>query len=344
MPQAKKARPKAAPTDAAGPIMAQALADAEVVSGELVHVPRDTPNAVYQAMDKADEDLIIAEIAGDLVETMAYEFNVGGKQARGLSIVGVNHAVREMAKRGMGIIRTEGSPLWRDTVDEDGNPVWECEVAAVDTMLGTRAIGLATADKFPKKQNGEAYTDTMAKRKALSKAQRNAKDQLVDQLLKVEILKALTAVQIKRIQTPREQAESSANQAGQQRAQAATAARPKAEVVATSAQVRGIFAAARTAGVEPDGPVFKAIHAWVGGVKHVDRLPKKYVDRVLEALADADGTLSLISAAAQEPAAPDHRTATAIMAWAFPPEGGGDPAADGVEAKAQAAMQGELVV
>lgn len=341
MPQTKRQRAVKA-ADEQGPMQGQVIGqDAETVTGEVVHVPRDTPIAVYQAMDKADEDLIIREIAGDLVETMAYEFSVSGKKARGLSIVGVNHAVREMAKRGMGVIRTEGSPVWRDTFDEDGNPVWECEVAAVDVALGTRAIGLATAEKFPSKQGGGTYTDTMAKRKALSKAQRNAKDQLLDQLLKVEILTALTTEKIQRIQTPREQAVEQAAQRNQQRARQTTAKAPDRAVVASAAQQKMLAAKAREHGLDPNSGLFKAILFWRGAAPdgHLDRLPKDKVNKVLEALADHDQVLDEITTMATTPDARWHTEArNVVKAFKLAPDDAGNGDGGGVEARAQAAI------
>jgi hypothetical protein len=340
MPQSttrRKAQQKAPPAPEKGQLIG---ADFESVTGELVHVPRDEPPAIYVAMDQLDEQQIVAEIMGaydSLVDALVYEFDAGTgdqrKTVRGISYTGVNWCVREMAKRGIGRIGVARNPVtgnaavtYEETTNPDGNPVYEVTVVAIDNALGTENAGMADQPLYPTKRDGTTYTDPHAKRKALSKAQRNAKQGLIPEDLKAELMASVKGAQIKRVQTPRQAAEGAANQAGQQRAQNATAAPPKVEIPSTAAQQRGVMAKARESGVDPAGVVFKAILSWVGKTRTLDRLPKDRVNAVREALADADAIVAEIVDAARDETHPDHEPAK-IMAPALAAASGGEAAA-----------------
>lgn len=279
------------------------LDKAATTSTELVVASaNEPPDLVYTVLDKADEALIIAEIAGDLIETMAYEFTVSGQKARGLSYEGVNHAVRETNYRRLGriVCPREFRPELTEGFDEEGNPIWRCLAYAEDQMIGGGAWGLATALRFPPKNNGtETYPDNMADRKALSKAQRNAKAALVPALLKVEILTALTDVQIKRVQTPRQEAIGQGEQQQQQRARSATAKPANRASTVTVPQQKLLEAKAKAAGIT-DEAIKKAIWAWHGGSVHLDRIEKSKVDAVLEAYEAPDLAMDEIASRAEE--------------------------------------------
>lgn len=159
-------------------------------------------HATFVAVNRQDEDLIVAEIRGELLGTMAYEFQVGGKPARGLSYEGVNAAVQTLNARGIARIKCPPAPppAFEEVTDEEGEPAWQCTVYAEDELGGGAAWGIATQKKHAKRRDGNTVADTFAKTKALSKAQRNAKLALIPARLKADIIAALTSGQVKRVQ------------------------------------------------------------------------------------------------------------------------------------------------
>lgn len=361
MPQSKRPRAGTATDSKTGPLAGQTIGpEAEVAHGEIVHVPRDTPASIYEAMDALDEQQIVAEILGQydsLVDALVYEFPAGkdeqgrAKMVRGLSYTGVNWCVREMAKRGLGrigIARNEvtGQPLitLSETADPDGEPIYEAVVVAVDSALGTEAAGMADAKLYPPKKGGGVYTDPHAKRKAVSKAQRNAKAALVPEELKAELMARVKGAQIKRVQTPRQKAEQSAAARQQQRANGVTAQRPTEDnTPATAGQQKKLMATAREHGLDPASPQFKAVLGWVSGVNGIDRFPKRCVDEAIAALADWEGQLSLIYATATDEQVSEYlrNRAQGIIRLILEPnkgEANDDDAAQAAIADAQARM------
>ena len=165
-----------------------------VATGEDMVVRRDDPQSLFRVLDRHDEQQIHDEIKGELIQTMAYEFNVGGKPARGLSYAGVNAAVRILNARGMARIVCPPTPppAFDSVTDEEGDGAWECMVYAQDEVAGGGAWGMARQKKDMQLRNGSKKPDTFAKTKALSKAQRNAKLALIDEGLKAEMIAALT--------------------------------------------------------------------------------------------------------------------------------------------------------
>lgn len=161
------------------------------------------PNSLFRVLDRHDEELVEAEIKGELLATMAYEFSVSGKQVRGLSYAGVNSAVRVMNARGVGRIKCPPfpEPKFEEITDEDGDSAWRCTVYAVDELVGGGAWGTASQKKVIVKRNGEKVPDTFSRSKALSKAQRNAKSALIPEGLKAQMLAALSGNQVRTVGT-----------------------------------------------------------------------------------------------------------------------------------------------
>lgn len=53
----------------------------------------------FAAMDRLDDEAILAELEGRVMKALVYSFNQGGQTVTGLSKVGVDAVVREMAKQ-----------------------------------------------------------------------------------------------------------------------------------------------------------------------------------------------------------------------------------------------------
>lgn len=132
----------------------------------------------FQAMDKLDEDQIVAELKGDVIEAYFYEVNDQGNTRIGISYSGIKYVLARMSERGHAI-----------SVDElyvaeslDGKS-YQAKAKAID--LATREVRWGTAEQ-PKNvrkyvwKNGvksDEYTEELnpfAYVLAGSKAQRNA--------------------------------------------------------------------------------------------------------------------------------------------------------------------------
>lgn len=280
--------------------------DPSVVDGTAVDVvpARDNPASIYTELDRQDEEIVVRQIAGEMVETMAYEFQMDGKPQRGLSIVGVSEATRAYTEQ-RNVQVDVSMPVFRKTTDGEGEPVYECDVKAVALRNGVQInANLGTAEQriFPKKKNGEVYFDPMARRKALSKAQRNAKLRLLPVELVTTMLQAVELKKVKKVQTYRALLEEQAPAKAQDRQSRTKAEKPKpqrqnpGELPLTGGQLRGLYATAKENGIPNDAdPRWKAIIGYFGHSLHADRITRKYRDDVDERLKDPDGAIAFIS-------------------------------------------------
>src|SRR5690242_11164339 len=94
---------------------------------------RNLSPQVFLEFDRADDDQIMAEIRGGVVEEYVYEFQQGGQTVTGLSLAGVMAVAQSMG----GI--TCGQPIW-----EKDDEVITCDIAATDHKKGLTVWGTAT--------------------------------------------------------------------------------------------------------------------------------------------------------------------------------------------------------
>lgn len=59
--------------------------------------------ALFELCDRTDDEMVIAELSGRVVDTYVYDFSQDGKVITGLTVPGVNWACREYAKHGEAI-------------------------------------------------------------------------------------------------------------------------------------------------------------------------------------------------------------------------------------------------
>ncbi len=144
--------------------------------GALVPVTQQLPSQLFEQFDRADEDQIVAELMGGVVEEYAYQFKQGGATVTGLSLAGVMNVAQNM-----GGITCDGPPRWEITDDE-----YYCEIAAVDHHRGLKLWGNAAQAR--RYANGSV--DTFARQKALSKAQRNAVRKVIPETIATKMLEA----------------------------------------------------------------------------------------------------------------------------------------------------------
>jgi len=143
---------------------------------------RELTTADFMELERRDEEQILAEIQGQVIEEMVYSFPSGGRTVTGLSWVGIKEIARRYGKIDVDPVRLE------DTGD-----AWIVVVKARDLERGTGILGVSTQPKSMKAR-GETVEDPFALQKATSKAQRNAIRSLIPEtFLKAVITEWLKA-------------------------------------------------------------------------------------------------------------------------------------------------------
>lgn len=153
------------------------------------------PHAVTQwdpfvAMDRLDDQAIIAELQGQTVKALVYEFRQDGKPVSGLSKAGVDATVREMAKQGEVLRELELNVL--DTPDEYVAHV-KAGRFAIQTNQQTGEVKETLLDvvfgvKRQPKRHPNGAANPFAYEQACTKAARNAKMRLLREDLKQAII------------------------------------------------------------------------------------------------------------------------------------------------------------
>lgn len=146
--------------------------------GTLVPVTQKLPGDLFVEFERRDNDAIMAELQGAVIEEFVYSFNQNGKRIVGMSLPGVMAVAQQMG----GI--TCGQPIWTIT-DEDIT----CDISATDHKVGLTVWGTATAPLMFRDKSGNDRRDTFARAKALSKAQRNAIRKVIPETVATEMLK-----------------------------------------------------------------------------------------------------------------------------------------------------------
>jgi|FLYN01.1.fsa_nt_gi hypothetical protein len=150
----------------------------------------------YELMELADEEQILAEMAGRALDRYVYHFNQDGQTVRGLSYAGVNWACREYAKRGE-VIRIVGKPeIVQDPTDPEY--VIVCVTAqrfAIHPETGREtpldsAVGAKRQWKNMRLRDGRIVPNKFFLESAISKAQRNAKAALFPSQFVAEMIDA----------------------------------------------------------------------------------------------------------------------------------------------------------
>lgn len=135
-----------------------------------IAVDPSDPADVYRAMDRADEILILDELAERALDTFIYSFESGGNRMTDLTVAGVNESVRLMNERGgtqIGV--SEQAPVVEHFKRGEEDYIRVLVFARDGRTPGSGRWGTAVE---PEKQKGK--WDKFAFTKALNKAQRNA--------------------------------------------------------------------------------------------------------------------------------------------------------------------------
>ena len=133
--------------------------------------------SIYQIMERRDEEQIIASLQGNYLDTFVYSMqNKAGKTIEALSWVGIQEAARAYG----GIQCSIDKMKVEETKEQ-----FTVDIEAFDSRTNSSAIGSSSQKKNMITMKG-IIKDEFARQKAVSKAQRNAKKQLLPQKLLLE--------------------------------------------------------------------------------------------------------------------------------------------------------------
>ena len=130
------------------------VTEAQATQGEKQHLPVE----VFQTLDRRDEEQILAEMRGEILDDLVYHATIQGKQVTNLSYQGVKEAVRQRGNVQIVDMKTE------ETTDEI-----RAVVKVHDFENNIDVIGAATADK------NRPFAWTLA----INKAERNGFAKLI---------------------------------------------------------------------------------------------------------------------------------------------------------------------
>lgn len=128
---------------------------------------------VFQVVEHRDEEQIIASLEGKYLDEYVYSFQQGGKSIEGLSWLGIQEAARAYG----GI----QCPIDKMKIERNDKDIIVM-IEAIDSQTNSSAIGASAQALFMTTSRG-VMADSFAMQKAISKAQRNAKRQLLPQQL-----------------------------------------------------------------------------------------------------------------------------------------------------------------
>jgi hypothetical protein len=208
------------------------------------------PSDPFEVMDKMDDQLIIQEIEGRIVNTWVYHFRQNGQEQWGLSKVGVDAACSELAKKGEVIreleVKYDVDPTSKEhvlfvakagryAVGRDGKEV------LLDTAIGTKRQGLKTT-----KTNGAVIDNSFWFEQGATKALRNARSRLIGEEIRSRIIafaKKNDRVQV--IDAPSSQDQRPDNGPSQRPSQ-------PLEGMASESQKKAIFAISKSKGISEE--------------------------------------------------------------------------------------------
>lgn len=117
----------------------------------------------FREMEKRDEAQILAELQGEIVDEMIYQFPSGGRIVTGISWMGIKEIARRYGKIDVNLVHFE-----------DLGNAYMIVVKAIDIEKGTGLLGTSTQSKMMSRKDGSETPDDFCVQKAMSKAQRNA--------------------------------------------------------------------------------------------------------------------------------------------------------------------------
>lgn len=121
----------------------------------------------YEVMDALDEQQIVSELKGHVIEQYFYEFPQGGRQVVGISWAGIKYIARKLSDQGHGI-------SIEDLKINEKADYYEVIAVSMDVNTKEKRYGAAQQAKTMLLKDNTIKDDPFALQKAISKAQRNA--------------------------------------------------------------------------------------------------------------------------------------------------------------------------
>lgn len=135
-------------------------------------------NMPYSLMERKDEDQILQEIKGNVLEEFVYSFPQGNRQIIGLSYAGVKQIALKM-----------GNIHCEEPILQENGSCWISKVKAIDIQRNLEMWGVSMQPKFMELRNGQKLRDDFCIQKCVSKAERNALRKLMPEKIIIEMIK-----------------------------------------------------------------------------------------------------------------------------------------------------------
>lgn len=180
-PEARAIEGGAAPPMAPEPSGARMKPRLDKWSGSKIATINELKGEEYQkardTLERIDEQLIEAELAGEVVEKFVYSFTGAGRTVQGLTWPGVRFIAKRVGKIEMETMDTVESP-----------DSWIVKVRAVDRKSGVAMFGLAQQSKNLRIRDGRTQPDPFSLEKCSSRAMRNAMRNLIPEQESIVLL------------------------------------------------------------------------------------------------------------------------------------------------------------
>jgi len=141
-------------------------------------VPEIVEQMPYSLMERKDEDQILQEIKGNVIEEFVYSFPQGNRQITGLSYSGIKQIALKM-----------GNIHCSEPILQENGSCWISKVKAIDIQRNLEMWGVSTQPKFMEMRNGAKVRDDFCVQKCVSKAERNALRKLMPEKIIIEMIK-----------------------------------------------------------------------------------------------------------------------------------------------------------
>lgn len=131
----------------------------------------------YSLMERKDEDQILSEIKGNVIEEFVYSFPQGNRQITGLSYAGVKQIALQM-----------GNIHCEEPILQENGSCWICKVKAIDVQRNLEMWGVSVQPKFMELRGGQKLRDDFCIQKCVSKSERNALRKLMPEKIIISMI------------------------------------------------------------------------------------------------------------------------------------------------------------
>lgn len=142
------------------------------------NVPEIVEQTPYSLMERKDEEQILQEIKGNVIEEFVYSFPQGNRTITGLSYSGIKH-----------IALQRGNIHCCEPILQENGSCWISKVKAIDVQRNLEMWGVSMQPKFMELRNGSKIKDDFCIQKCVSKAERNALRKLMPEKIIIEMIK-----------------------------------------------------------------------------------------------------------------------------------------------------------